>query len=69
MKNSNLVFKIHLEDFKNNEDFMDAITYAIETTLKLNDDKSFGRSMRDRRNGYFLGLKKNLRIEIRNCDC
>ena len=30
MKNSNLVFKIHLEDFKNNEDFMDALPMLLK---------------------------------------
>ncbi len=68
-KTSTLVFKINLEDFENNEQFTDALIYAIETTLKLNDDKSFVRSMRDRPNGYFIGLNKKIRIEIRNCDC
>ena len=69
MKNSNLVFKIHLEDFKNNEQILDALVSAIQTSLNLNKDKDFGRSMRDKTNGFNIDLKNNIRVEIRNCNC
>ena len=46
-KTSNLIFTIDVEDFKNNEQILDALASAIHTSLKLNKDKNFGRSMRD----------------------
>ena len=38
-KTSNLVFTIDVEDFKNNEQILDALASAIQTSLKLNSDK------------------------------
>ncbi len=68
-KTSNLVFTIDVEDFKNNQQIMDAVVSAIETSLKLNRDKDFGRSMRDKTNGFHIELKNNIKVEIRNCNC
>jgi hypothetical protein len=68
-KTSNLVFTIDVEDFKNNQQIMDALVSAIETSLKLNRDKDFGRSMRDKTNGFHIELKNNIKVEIRNCNC
>lgn len=68
-KTSNLVFTIEVEDFKNNQQIMDALVSAIETSLKLNRDKDFGRSMRDKTNGFHIELKNNIKVEIRNCNC
>ena len=58
-KTSNLVFTIDVEDFKNNEQILDALVSAIQTSLKLNKDKDFGRSMRDKTNGFKIDLKNN----------
>ena len=72
MKNSkisNLVFTINVEDFKNNQQIMDALASAIQTSLKLNSDKKFVRSMRDKTNGFNIDLKNNIKVEIRNCNC
>ena len=68
-KTSNLVFTIDVEDFKNNEQILDALVSAIQTSLKLNSDKKFGRSMRDKTNGFSIDLKNNISVEIRNCNC
>ena len=68
-KTSNLVFTIDVEDFKNNQQIMDTLVSAIETSLKLNRDKDFGRSMRDKTNGFHIELKNNIKVEIRNCNC
>jgi hypothetical protein len=68
-KTSNLVFTIDVEDFKNNEQILDAFVSAIQTSLKLNSDKKFVRSMRDKTNGYHIELKNNIKVEIRNCNC
>jgi hypothetical protein len=68
-KTSNLVFTIDVEDFKNNQQIMEALVSAIETSLKLNRDKDFGRSMRDKTNGFHIELKNNIKVEIRNCNC
>ena len=68
-KTSNLVFTIDVEDFKNNQQIMDALVSSIETSLKLNRDKDFGRSMRDKTNGFHIELKNNIKVEIRNCNC
>lgn len=68
-KTSNLVFTIDVEDFKNNEQIMDALLTAIQTSLKLNSDKKFVRSMRDKTNGFNIDLKNNIKVEIRNCNC
>ncbi len=68
-KTSNLVFTIDVEDFKNNEQIMDALLTAIQTSLKLNNDKKFVRSMRDKTNGFNIDLKNNIKVEIRNCNC
>ena len=68
-KTSNLVFIIDVEDFKNNEQIMDALLTAIQTSLKLNSDKKFVRSMRDKTNGFNIDLKNNIKVEIRNCNC
>jgi hypothetical protein len=68
-KTSNLVFTIDVEDFKNNQQITDALASAIETSLKLNRDKDFGRSMRDKTNGFHIELKNNIKVEIRNCNC
>jgi hypothetical protein len=38
-KTSNLVFTIDVEDFKNNEQILDALASAIQTSLKLNSVK------------------------------
>ena len=58
-KTSNLVFTIDFEDFKNNEQILDALASAIQTSLKLNSDKKFVRSMRDKTNGFNIDLKNN----------
>jgi hypothetical protein len=58
-KTSNLVFTIDVEDFKNNEQILDALASAIQTSLKLNSDKKFVRSMRDKTNGFNIDLKNN----------
>jgi hypothetical protein len=58
-KTSNLVFTIDVEDFKNNEQILDALALAIQTSLKLNSDKKFVRSVRDKTNGFNIDLKKN----------
>jgi hypothetical protein len=68
-KTSNLVFTIDVEDFKNNEQILDALVSAIQTSLKLNSDKKFVRSMRDKTNGFNIYLKNNIKVEIRNCNC
>ncbi len=68
-KTSNLVFTIDVEDFKNNQQIMDALVSAIETSLKLNRDKDFGRSMRDKTNGFHIEFKNKIKVEIRNCNC
>ena len=68
-KTSNLVFTIDVEDFKNNEQILDALVSAIQTSLKLNKDKDFGRSMRDKTNAFNIDLKNNISVEIRNCNC
>ncbi len=68
-KTSNLVFTIDVEDFKNNEQILDALALAIQTSLKLNNDKKFVRSMRDKTNGFHIDLKNNISVEIRNCNC
>ena len=68
-KTSNLVFTIDVEDFKNNEQILDALASAIQTYLKLNSDKKFVRSMRDKTNGFNIDLKNNIKVEIRNCNC
>ena len=68
-KTSNLVFIIDVEDFKNNEQILDALASAIQTSLKLNSDKKFVRSMRDKTNGFNIDLKNNIKVEIRNCNC
>lgn len=68
-KTSNLVFTIDVEDFKNNEQILDALVSAIQTSLDLNKDKGFGRSMRDKADGFNINLKNNIRVEIRNCTC
>ena len=58
-KTSNLVFTIDVEDFKNNEQILDALASAIQTSLKLNSDKKFVRSVRDKTNGFNIDLKNN----------
>lgn len=58
-KTSNLIFTIDVEDFKNNEQILDALASAIQTSLKLNKDKNFDRSMRDKSNGFNIDLKNN----------
>jgi hypothetical protein len=58
-KTSNLVFIIDVEDFKNNEQILDALASAIQTSLKLNSDNKFVRSMRDKTNGFNIDLKNN----------
>lgn len=58
-KTSNLVFAIDVEDFKNNEQILDALASAIQTSLKLNSDKKIVRSMRDKTNGINIDLKNN----------
>jgi hypothetical protein len=68
-KTSNLVFTIDVEDFKNNEQILDALVSAIQTSLKLNSDKNFVRSVRDKTNGFNIDLKNNIKVEIRNCNC
>jgi hypothetical protein len=68
-KTSNLVFTIDVEDFKNNEQILYALASAIQTSLKLNSDKQFFRSMRDKTNGFNIDLKNNIKVEIRNCNC
>jgi hypothetical protein len=68
-KTSNLVFTIDVEDFKNNEQILDALVSAIQTSLKLNSDKKFVRSVRDKTNGFNIDLKNNIKVEIRNCNC
>jgi hypothetical protein len=68
-KTSNLVFTIDVEDFKNNEQILDALESAIQTSLKLNSDKKFVHSMRDKTNGFHIDLKNNIKVEIRNCNC
>ena len=68
-KTSNLVFTIDVEDFKNNEQILDALASAIQTSLKLNSDKKFVRSVRDKTNGFNIDLKNNIKVEIRNCNC
>lgn len=68
-KTSNLVFTIDVEDFKNNEQILDALVSAIQTSLKLNSDKKFVRSVRDKTNGFKIDLKNNIKVEIRNCNC
>jgi len=68
-KTSNLVFTIDVEDFKNNEQILDALVSAIQTSLKLNSDKKFVRSILDKTNGFNIDLKNNIKVEIRNCNC
>jgi hypothetical protein len=68
-KTSNLIFTIDVEDFKNNEQILDALVSAIQTSLDLNKDKDFGLSMRDKTNGFNIDLKNNIKVEIRNCNC
>ena len=68
-KTSNLVFTIDVEDFKNNEQILDALASAIQTSLKLKSDKKFVRSVRDKTNGFNIDLKNNIKVEIRDCNC
>ena len=64
-----MVFTIDVEDFKNKEQIIDALSSSIQTSLKLNKDKDFGRSMRDKNNSFHIELKKNIKVEIRNFNC
>ena len=68
-KTSNIIFTIDVEDFKNNEQILDALMSAIQTSLDLNKDKDFGHSMRNKTNGFNIDLKNNIKVKIRNCNC
>jgi len=68
LKNSNLSFTINVKDFNSNNDAIDYLIEAVQTSLELNRDSKFLNDMKEA-SDITLSLKKNLKIKIKDCGC
>ena len=68
LKNTNLTFTINLKDFQSDNDVIDYLMEAVQTSLELNRDKRFLNDIK-MANDIKLSLKKNLKIKIKDCGC
>lgn len=66
--NSNLSYTINIKDYTNNEEIINYLLEAINTSLELNNDNKFLTDMKNA-NEIKLLLKKNLKIKIKDCGC
>jgi len=67
-KNTNLVFTINVKDFDSDNDVIDYLIEAVQTSLQLNRNEKFLKDMEEA-DDISLSMKKNLKIKIKDCSC